>query len=92
MCDTIDMNTLAEGEECAICMEEMAVGKCYRSDAYPHTQDFYLNLNSASHVDILSVLNVSNDWGTVQIRYSIIKQSQSNVLIAAKSLRAKSVK
>ncbi|KAG8218643.1 hypothetical protein J3R82DRAFT_4307 [Butyriboletus roseoflavus] len=29
MCDTIDMNTLAEGEECAICMEEMAVGKCY---------------------------------------------------------------
>jgi len=29
MCDTIDMNTLAEGEECAICMEEMAVDKCY---------------------------------------------------------------
>ncbi|KAF8450528.1 hypothetical protein L210DRAFT_3520721 [Boletus edulis BED1] len=29
MCDTIDMNTLAEGEECAVCMEEMAVEKCY---------------------------------------------------------------
>lgn len=33
LCDTIDMNTLAEGEECAICMEEMAVGECYRSGA-----------------------------------------------------------
>ncbi|KAF8138469.1 hypothetical protein EV363DRAFT_1314007 [Boletus edulis] len=29
MCDTIDMNTLAEGEECAVCMEEMVVEKCY---------------------------------------------------------------
>ncbi|KAF8557011.1 hypothetical protein OG21DRAFT_1495102 [Imleria badia] len=29
MCETIDMNTLAEEEECAVCMEEMKVGNCY---------------------------------------------------------------
>ncbi|KAN0097456.1 hypothetical protein V8E55_001902 [Tylopilus felleus] len=29
MCDTIDMNTLGEGEECAVCMEEMEEKKCY---------------------------------------------------------------
>lgn len=38
MCDTIDMNTLAEGEECAICFEEMAAEKCYRSGASLHIQ------------------------------------------------------
>lgn len=65
MCDTIDMNTLAEAEECAICMEGMAVGKCYRSDADLHTQGFYLNLNSVSHANI--VLNVSSHWATVPI-------------------------
>ncbi|KAF8842700.1 hypothetical protein BDN67DRAFT_1067491 [Paxillus ammoniavirescens] len=27
--DLMDMNTLAEGEECAICMEKMDVDKCY---------------------------------------------------------------
>lgn len=38
MCETIDMNTLAEQEECAVCMEEMKVKNCYRSVsqlAYP---------------------------------------------------------
>jgi len=29
MSDLMDMNTLAEGEECAICMEKMDVDKCY---------------------------------------------------------------
>ncbi|KAF9247351.1 hypothetical protein BU15DRAFT_58188 [Melanogaster broomeanus] len=29
MSDLMDMNTLAEGEECAICMENMEVSKCY---------------------------------------------------------------
>ena len=92
MCDTIDMNTLAEGEECAICMEEMAVEKCYRSGASLHIQGFYLSLNSAYHADILSVLNVSNGWATVPMRCSTIRQCQSNVLIAEKSIRAESVK
>jgi hypothetical protein len=34
MSDLMDMNTLAEGEECAICMEKMDVDKCYRSVTY----------------------------------------------------------
>lgn len=92
MCDTIDMNSLAEGEECAICMEEMAVGKCYRLDANLHSQGFYLKLIAAYHADILSVLDVSNDWATVSIRYLTTRPGQPNVLIAAKSVRAKSVK
>lgn len=92
MCDTIDMNTLAEGEECVICMEEMAVEKCYRSDTNLHTQGCHLNLNSASYADILSALNVSDDWATILIQFLTTKQGQSNALIAAKSVHGGSVK
>ena len=42
MCDTIDMNTLGEGEECAVCMEEMEEKKCYRSGASLFARRFYL--------------------------------------------------
>ena len=86
------MNTLAEAEECAICMEEMTVGMCYRSDTNLCTQGFYLNVVLACHASILFVLDVSNDWATVPLCHLTLRQGQSNALIAAKFAHAMSVK